>query len=266
MMLRLLKMSAIFFLTSGVVSSAYAQTAAPVPVPAPAGAKSITDNTQQELNVWGAIAWLVYHGGNAELDAKVNGLQRDYENGILTDTNLMHISRAFYNTDPALENKYDGWIAAFPQSYGARLARGLYFWNLAMEARGGNYINETSDKSISEMSARLKQALVDFRISEKLAAKPIVTLNAEMGIARMEGNSETAAKILAAADSVDSKNFIVRYSYLATLQTRWGGSLQKMQEYRNKAQKEGLSPTQLAAFDSLIVEERRWLAENSIHQ
>jgi ABC-type uncharacterized transport system permease subunit len=67
--------------------------------------------------------------------------------------------------------------------------------------------------------------------------------------------------LLSESIRVDPGNFIVRYKYFATLQTRWGGSLEQMLEFEQQARAAGLSPTQLKYFASLIGVERKWLQQ-----
>src|SRR6476620_8089178 len=55
---------------------------------------------------------------------------------------------------------------------------------------------------------------------------------------------------------VDPRNFVVRYKYLASLQTRWGGSLEQMLDFEKQARAAGLSDVQLRYFASMIVAAR----------
>jgi hypothetical protein len=63
-------------------------------------------------------------------------------------------------------------------------------------------------------------------------------------------------KMLAESNRIDPNNFVIRYQYLFNAQTRWGGSLQEMQDCRGEAVRAGLSDAQLAIFDKLIAKER----------
>jgi hypothetical protein len=54
-------------------------------------------------------------------------------------------------------------------------------------------------------------------------------------------------------------NFVVRYKYFNTLQTRWGGSLQQMIDFERDARAPGLSDAQMKYFANLIAVERKWL-------
>jgi hypothetical protein len=57
----------------------------------------------------------------------MNDLQEAYEQGMISDENLFHSFRAFYDTDPLLEGKYQTWVAAYPKSYAAHLAHSTYY-------------------------------------------------------------------------------------------------------------------------------------------
>ena len=78
----------------------------------------------------------------AELDRRFSAVQRNYKDGSISDEDLRAAFRAFYPTDAALEHKYTAWIAHFPKSYVARLARAIYYVWVGRERRGGNVISE----------------------------------------------------------------------------------------------------------------------------
>src|SRR5580765_3844796 len=58
------------------------------------------------------------------LESKMAGLQRSYELGSVSDERLLHEVRAFYDTASTLDAQYKAWIADYPVSYVAYLARG----------------------------------------------------------------------------------------------------------------------------------------------
>jgi hypothetical protein len=193
------------------------------------------------------------------LDRKMNGLQHAYEAGRLADEGLLHEFRAFYDTDPALEPQYDAWLTHYPQSYAARLARGIYLRYLGNEARGTRYVSETPRAKLDLMATYHERAARDYEESLKLTAKPLLTYHAILSVAMYEGGRELSRQVLDDSVRIDPRNFVVRYKYLMTLQTRWGGSLQDMLDFTAQARSAGLSGEQLRYFDNMIAVERRWL-------
>jgi hypothetical protein len=197
-----------------------------------------------------------------ELDTRANGLQLNYEQGDLTDIALLHVYRAFYDTDPGLESNYARWMAVYPNSYAARVAHGIYLRRRAYDARGCDYIENTTQRQIAAMESLLGKAMEEYQRSVSLTAKPILSYHAILGVAMLEGDAEATRAMLESGCRIDSRNYIVRYKYFATLQTRWGGSLQQMIRFRDQAKQAGLTPRQLDSFDRLIETERAWLAQN----
>ena len=106
--------------------------------------------TSSETSTKEECARLLQQEKFQDLDKKFNELQVNYEQGRVSDINVLHISRAFYLADPLLESKYDKWVTGYPASYGARLARGIYFIRMALEFRGEKYISETSQDKIGK--------------------------------------------------------------------------------------------------------------------
>jgi Domain of unknown function (DUF4034) len=197
-----------------------------------------------------------------ELDRKMNGIQRSYEVGNITDERLLHEFRAFYDTDPALAGQYDAWVEKMPRSYSALVARGLYLRYLGKQARGSAYIEETPRRQIEIMSTYLARAMRDYNASLTLTKKPLLTYHSIIAVTMLDaivGGDDLARRMLNESIRVDPRNVVVRYKYFASLQTRWGGSLQQMLDFEKQARAAGLSDAQLRYFASMLVAERRWV-------
>ena len=186
-----------------------------------------------------------------ELDRKMNGIQRSYEVGNITDERLLHEFRAFYDTDPALAGRYDEWVEKMPRSYSALVARGIYLRYLGKQARGSAYIEDTPRQQIETMSTYLARAMRDYNASLTLTKKPLLDA--------VIGGDDLARRMLNESIRVDPRNFVVRYKYFASLQTRWGGSLPQMLDFEKQARAAGLSDAQLRYFANMLVAERRWV-------
>jgi len=213
------------------------------------------DSQQESLN-------LLRESRYVELDGKMNGIQRSYELGKITDERLLHEFRAFYDTDPALAGRYDRWVEKIPRSYSALLARGIYLRFLGQQARGSAYIDDTPRQQIDIMSTYLAKAMGDYNVSLTLTEKPLLTYHAIIAVTMLDavvGGDDLARRMLDESIRVDPRNFVVRYKYFASLQTRWGGSLQQMLDFEKQARAAGLSDAQLRYFASMLVAERRWV-------
>ena len=148
-----------------------------------------------------------------------------------------------------------------PSSYSAILARGIYYRYLGSQARGTAYISKTSRQQLDVMSMYLDKAMADYNRSVMLTGKPLLSYHAIVGVAMLNGPDGLAKEMLDESVRIDSRNFVVRYKYFNTLQTRWGGSLQHMLAFMQEARAAGLSEVQLKYFENMIAVERTWLKQ-----
>lgn len=218
-------------------------------------------DTPEELASQRESLNLLRQGRFAELDGKMNGLQRSYELAKISDERLLHEFRAFYDRDPELEGQYNAWITKIPGSYSAFLARGIYYRYLGTQARGTRYISETPRQQLELMSAYTAKAMRDYDKSLTLTRRPLISYHAILAVAMLNGDDGLAKTMLDESIRVDPKNFVVRYKYFATLQTRWGGSLEQMLDFERQARAAGLSEIQLKYFANMIAVERKWLPQ-----
>jgi hypothetical protein len=218
-------------------------------------------DTSPEVSNRADSCTLLKQGQYAELDKKANGLQQDYEVGKMTDLSLLHDFRSFCPDKYKLEEKYGAWIAAYPQSYSARLAYGVYLSDLAYYWKGHEDGETLSPAQAETVKSYADRAMQELTPSIALTSRPVISFYTIMGLSALSADNRTAAQTLDAADKSDPKNFVVRYKYMATtLTTRSGGSLEQMVGFRDDAQKAGVPEQQLRYFDDLIADERAWLA------
>ena len=219
-------------------------------------------NTPEEMASQHESLNLLRQSRYVELDGKMNGIQRSYEFGKITDERLLHEFRAFYDTDPALAGRYDAWVERMPRSYSALLARGIYLRFLGKQARGSAYIDDTPRRQVDIMSTYLAKAMRDYNVSLTLTNKPLLTYHSIIAVTMLDaviGGDDLARRMLNESIRVDPRNFVVRYKYFASLQTRWGGSLQQMLDFEKQARAAGLSDAKLRYFANMLVAERRWV-------
>lgn len=219
-------------------------------------------DTPQEIASQRESLNLLRQSRYVELDGKMNGLQRSYELGKITDEHLLHEFRAFYDTDQVLAGRYDAWVEKVPRSYAALVARGIYLRYLGKQARGSAYMEDTPRQQVEIMSTYLARAMRDYNASLTLTAKPLLTYHSIIAVTMLDamiGGDDLARRMLNDSIRVDPRNFVVRYKYFASLQTRWGGSLPQMLDFEKQAHAAGLSDAQLRYFANLLVAERRWV-------
>lgn len=194
-----------------------------------------------------------------ELEQSLSALQRQYEEGVVSDEDLRDTYRAFYPTDAQLEAKYNAWVERFPKSYAAHLARAVYYRKVASVQRGGAYIDKTTNEQIQNMTSTLKKAAEDVQVSFELTPKPILSLVQAIDMAGTLGAPDHGRALLDRAIALDAGAYIARLKYMAFLNTRWGGSLEEMQAFLEESRHSRLSKRQLDTLESLVFEEQGWL-------
>jgi tetratricopeptide (TPR) repeat protein len=188
-----------------------------------------------------------------ELEQRFSALQRDYKDGVITDEGLRAAFRVFYPTDAALEPRYNAWVAQFPKSYVAHLARGIYYKKVAEERRGDEFISNTTDEQLRDMEAFFAKASRDLYASFALDDKPLLSYLHAMDIGAYLGNPDESRKLLDLSLSIDPRNFVAREKYMSFLEPRWGGSVEQMYAFLDECKKARLSAEHLRALEGIIV-------------
>jgi tetratricopeptide (TPR) repeat protein len=194
----------------------------------------------------------------SELDRRLSLVQQAYARGAINDEHLREVFRDFYFTTPSLAPNFDEWIAQFPRSYVAHLARGVYYKKIGQERRGGQAASETSREQFQEMERALAKASADLEQSVSLDPKPLLTYMHQLTIDQLLGRDTEKRAVLDRSIAVDKNNYVVRYAYMGALQTRWGGSLEQMQDFMRECRGAHLSATQLGSLQALIAEDEAW--------
>jgi hypothetical protein len=202
---------------------------------------------------------LLRQGSYARLDEYMNGIQAAYRNGALSDTNLREEFFAFLQADPALEPNLDAWVAAYPASYAARVARGIHYFDAGVQTRGPQYGEHTTSAQWSGMKFYLAKARQDLQDSLTLDPKPMLSYCILMRVVMQLGEPQTVRTLFASAVELDPQNLIARASYMRMLETRFYGSLDQMNAFLKSSRAAGLSPDQLDLLEKMVDNEREWL-------
>ncbi|HEY0664902.1 MAG TPA: DUF4034 domain-containing protein, partial [Gallionella sp.] len=73
----------------------------------------------------------------------------------------------------SLDPRFDEWVKAYPKSYSARLARGIFRITTAWEKRGTKFASATTDEQFRGFFDSLKGAQSDLFLSLKLYERPV---------------------------------------------------------------------------------------------
>jgi TPR repeat protein len=206
------------------------------------------------------VAALLLSGNYDLLQQYFSKVQRSYHDGQISDEDLRGAFRAFYDTSGTLEPAYDAWVHQYPRSYVALLARGIYYKRIGQERRGDGLMRDTSFWQLLGMESAYHQAFADFQASEALDDRPLLTYMHMMDISSQVGDANQNRDILDAAIRIDPANFIVRQKYMISLESKWGGSREKMQEFLEECRHAQLGATALRKLEAVVVEGDAWVA------
>jgi len=197
---------------------------------------------------------LLRNGDFQHLEQYFSGVQSRFREGQASAEELRNAFRAFYPTDRSLAPKYDAWVSKYPNSYVARVARGIYYKKIGYEERGGGYISETSEMQIAKMDDAMKKAISDFGASIKMDPMPFLSYFHMIDITRSYSGIAYTRKMYDQAIRLAPTFVDVRRKYMQALEDKWGGSLEQMTEFLNECKQAALPQSQLNALESMVYE------------
>lgn len=232
----------------------------PVLLGASLGLTSRAQAQQQEVaQSIGQTQQLLRQGSYAQLDQRMNDFQAAYRRGALADTGLLREFYAFTLADPVLEPNLDAWVAAYPTSYAARLARGIHYFGAGVQTRGSQFADHTTSEQFRGMRFYLEKGRQDLQDSLPLDPKPMLSYSVLMRVVMQLGEPQTVSSLFDSAVALDPQNVIARAAYMRSLETRFGGSLDQMTAFLQSSRDAGLSADQLELLQKMIDNERQWL-------
>jgi beta-lactamase regulating signal transducer with metallopeptidase domain len=194
-----------------------------------------------------------------ELDQRMNGFQYAYRSGSPSEEGLLQEFSAFELADPDMEPNLDAWIATYPNSYAAHLARGIHYFKSGVQTRGNQDYDHTTSAQLHGMQLYLEKARQDLQDSLALDPKPMVSYGILMRTNMQLGDQTAVRTLLNTALKLDPRALIPRRAYLRSIQTRWGGSLEQMIDFVQSSKAAALTPGQLADLQQFVDDERKWL-------
>lgn len=191
-----------------------------------------------------------------QLESHYNILQKRYEQDhTLNDWQLLVQYQPFYDTTPENEALLTEWIFQFPDSYAARLARGIYYRKVGEQNRGCKWINETPAENIAQLSKYLDLATDDLLLSRSLAKKPIVSIVHLLNVTKHRDGDMGNRYWLDEANRIDPLNYGARRRYMRTLTPRWGGSYEEMYEFLQECRSQHVPAESIRIFEAIIHED-----------
>ena len=174
----------------------------------------------------------------SDLERQYAGFLDSYAKGTASEEELASKFEIFSKAH-GLESRLDEWVKAYPKSYPATLARGVYRVSDAWERRSGKFAHETTDEQHRGFAEGLKLAATDLQASIKLNPRPIESyrhlIMTSMGLGLDAGRG-----LLDEALKIDPQAYYPRIQYQYALTPKWGGSAILMEEFLKECQN---SPT-----------------------
>jgi hypothetical protein len=201
------------------------------------------------------LAWLK-SGNYQALEQYYSRQQSDYETGNESDQDLYRSFRRLYEDSLDNAGYFDRWVEAFPKSYAALLARGVYQYRMAWSVRGDKYLRDISTAQIDSMKNWLQRARPDLVASLQLTEKPYLSALYLLNVATLQGSAAERQHWYTVGTTIDPANTLVRYRYMFSLRPRWGGSYEQMEEFRQQCEERHLPRPLLARLDLVIHADR----------
>jgi hypothetical protein len=174
-----------------------------------------------------------------ELDQRFHQVLDAYARNEITAEELSNKFDNFAKT-PGLEPRYDEWVKAFPQSYSARLARGIYRAIDAWEKRGASLARNTTDSQLRGFREILIEAHSDLKLSLNLYARPVDSYRYLIRISKGLSMGDER-DLLDAALKIDPKAYDPRFEYFDAIAPKWGGSEELMGEFFEECKQSSMS-------------------------
>lgn len=179
--------------------------------------------------------YLLFNKDYKNLEQRFNSFLDSYAAGKITAEEISNKFDRFRRT-PGLEVQFNEWINAYPKSYSARLARGIFRMAHAWELRGSKFASGTSDDQFQKFTDELKNAESDLEASLNLFSRPVESYRYLIRISKGLSLGKER-EFLDAAIRIDPYAFYPRSEYLNSITPKWGGNNSLMTQFINASKK-----------------------------
>lgn len=186
------------------------------------------------------------------LEQLLTGLQQATENNIAEETKTYFAFDAFATSRPGVASLLQKWVAARPSSYCAQLATGIYFLELGIDRRGGDWASKTSTEQFAQMNAAFDQAIPYLQAALSINPRLTDAYAAQITIAVFRGDDELEQALTQKGLEIAPASFNIRRIHMAALEPRWGGSYAAMEEFAEQSQIHAAAFPKLKVLRGLI--------------
>ena len=207
------------------------------------------DWSEEEYRQDEELYYLLFNKDYENLERRFGSYLDSYAAGKITAETLSHRFDRFRRA-LGLGLQFNEWISAYPKSYAARLARGIFRTASAWELRGSKYASETSDNQFQQFRDEIKKAQSDVEFSLSLFSRPIESYCYLIRISKSLSLGKER-ELLDAAIRIDPYAYYPRAEYLGSIIPKWGGSKSLMSEFIDASKKSQLDAKLMSRLESL---------------
>ncbi|RII25247.1 MAG: hypothetical protein CXR30_18875 [Geobacter sp.] len=191
-----------------------------------------TDRFRYVSNDYDYLLVLLKEKKFPELTRELSVHQEAPKQDIARETDAESALKVFFRTDPALEPLFTEWVSQSSDTYPAYLARGVYYYARAAEARGTATATQTSDAQFSGMERFLELSRKDFDHALAIREDILMPYCYLLRMDRTLPDGEAQAKLtIEKVIRLFPYSLNARLAFLTTLMPRWGGSLDQMESF-----------------------------------
>ncbi|MFC4307570.1 hypothetical protein ACFPN2_00610 [Steroidobacter flavus] len=201
------------------------------------------------------------NGSPQAAERAFTALQTSFEHGQATEYDLLDGYKHFYREDAELADGINQWIASFPESATAYLARGVYYRKLGETRRGTKYIDKTPSADLEYMKRMYVKARRDLAKSLQLHSGSYIAELHLLNIALHDCDGNAAETAFHNATKILPSNILARARYTVSLTPRWGGSYEQIDAFIARSRAEGVPESTLGLMQAIKLEDLGNVAE-----
>ena len=153
--------------------------------------------------------------------------------------------------EPSLRAALDAWIAAHPRVVEARIARGMYFVNLAGVRRGGAVAGRTKRAQFGALDATLDSSFAEIRVALKGDPSNLAAYWVLQRAAGFHGQADVLPTYNRAL-RLSPASFVTRWLAITNLAPRWGGTYESMDRVAAQAQQFASANPELRTLQGFV--------------
>jgi len=213
---------------------------------------SIQPNLFQRKVDPGTILFLFQNKIFKSLNTKLQEWQNSFEEDFTQESNVYDAFEVFESSDPLYEAILTSWIGKFGTTYPPYVARAIYYYQRAWDARGHKWASETTEDQFQEMRRFFTLALEDIKSALSINPKLDICYDKMINIGMAIGDDVLKKNALSIALKYNPYGYKVRATFLYSLTPRWGGSYQEMEEFVEESERYVLTNPELKTLRGQI--------------